>query len=1083
VDSVSVGENKTTVVSFVSEQTLTNLAIWIVPELQPYVRPVPIGFSSVSAGTSYTITLTLSAPIDAPLATMEGTLHIRDAAKSGKTYSQPLPLSVTALSLEGTDVVGSVYASVPRLGQDGNAAQIFLPDITVSLRNAASAKQSTRVATDLSGRFVFTHQMSGTYELCLEAPGYISECRPEPVVVADTTVYLLPLAITPKPNVIAGRVRRADQSPCNYTDAFFGINVETTVVIADNRQPTRANNLGEYLLPQVPPGEYVVRAICQALQVEDAITLSGLAAVQLLDLVLPNALPVIKTIVATVNGKGVRRVTPGTTVTVTVEAADADGDPLQYRWRPSSESVGFQPQNAPTVVWTVPTVPALHTMYVLVSDGMGGYRLGKLDLSTDEEGALFSGRVSGKNTSAPQRSLLERVAGATVSINGVVTQTNEDGYFLLRVPQESPRYVLNITKDGYQPVSKVFNEEVLGGQYRLTSAQVFDIDPAQFIDVVEGSQGVKGARVVIQPNSLVDHDGNPPQTRLMLALSTIDQRDPEGLLLGDYGAVTASGLERTLTSFGAVHLEIKDAVGNSYNLLPGRTAFVSLPVDVGQPPFGHLDGRSPPPTSALWFYDPQAGRWHESGIAALVGDFYYATVEQLAVWTAAVAAPEAAPLRLLVNKTQVRLPFDVRVTIPTGIGLDKVYTKRLTDPISLIPHLPASTSITLEVLDSTRNPVPGSAQSWTSGTALEEEPSTPQYPYHNVIDALLIAPHLPPLPPGDGFLSAHYYTNDLDVANAYYAAIDPKNEKTTLDDWLRAFYDRCPSAPLETITVYYNAGDLGFGRRMRSTTSSECGTVYWVTNYPTVEDAAARRNQIATVAMEYSRAPDPTGRVFTKFFVFDAFGKRRTHADLDDRGEKYVPALCMVCHGGSIHMNVVSPESMRFIGGHVGGRFIPFDLDSFQYADLPPSAFTGHRRKDQEEAFKTQNTRLRTTNLSAGANELITGWYGGVDLPSPTFISTFVPFDWAANPSLYNNVVKPSCRSCHITQYYLDWTSLLMFKAWGGLIQTRVCGSRDMPNARVTWERFWASTDSHQPAVLAAADLERWDVTLPCPYR
>src|SRR5262249_19622790 len=158
---------------------------------------------------------------------------------------------------------------------------------------------------------------------------------------------------------------------------------------------------------------------------------------------------------------------------------------------------------------------------------MGGYTLGKLDLSTEDEGALFSGRVSGKNTTDPQQPLRELLTGATVSVNGVVTQTNEKGYFLLMVPQESPRYVLTITQDGYQPVSKVFHEEILGGQYLLTTAQAFDIDPTQVIDVVEGSLDIEGARVVIQPNSLLDQNGSPPPGQLQLFLSTIDQRDPE----------------------------------------------------------------------------------------------------------------------------------------------------------------------------------------------------------------------------------------------------------------------------------------------------------------------------------------------------------------------------------------------------------------------------------------------------------------------------------------------------------------------------------------------------------------------------
>src|SRR5439155_712148 len=72
---------------------------------------------------------------------------------------------------------------------------------------------------------------------------------------------------------------------------------------------------------------------------------------------------------------------------------------------------------------------------------------------------------------------------------------------------------------------------------------------------------------------------------------------------------------------------------------------------------------------------------------------------------------------------------------------------------------------------------------------------------------------------------------------------------------------------------------------------------YYVSNYPNVEAARLGIGLIATVAMDYS--PNPLGGApYTKFYVFNSNGARVNFADLDGRGAKYVPRLCIICHAG-----------------------------------------------------------------------------------------------------------------------------------------------------------------------------------------
>jgi hypothetical protein len=128
VETIGQGETKTTVVSFTSEDDLEDVVVWIVPELSPYVSASPSSFSSINEGDTLSLTLTFSAPTDAPLGTLEGTLHLRESEEEndesendkdkgkkgdggeddgddddeddlGETLAQPLPITINVWSI------------------------------------------------------------------------------------------------------------------------------------------------------------------------------------------------------------------------------------------------------------------------------------------------------------------------------------------------------------------------------------------------------------------------------------------------------------------------------------------------------------------------------------------------------------------------------------------------------------------------------------------------------------------------------------------------------------------------------------------------------------------------------------------------------------------------------------------------------------------------------------------------------------------------------------------------------------------------------------------------------------------------
>ncbi|MBI3802599.1 MAG: hypothetical protein HY282_02420 [Nitrospirae bacterium] len=313
-------------------------------------------------------------------------------------------------------------------------------------------------------------------------------------------------------------------------------------------------------------------------------------------------------------------------------------------------------------------------------------------------------------------------------------------------------------------------------------------------------------------------------------------------------------------------------------------------------------------------------------------------------------------------------------------------------------------------------------------------------------------------------------------ADAYYQAIDPTGSKKTLKLWksVNGFNPNDDTLD-DAKAVYFNGGDLGFGRSMHMKKKPNGDIAYYVSNYPTVEDARRGTNLIATVAMDHSPGPQGGSR-FTKFYVYNNVGDGAivSSADLDGNGQKFVPKLCIICHSGAAGSTGA---------GDVGARFLPFDLASFQY-----SSVGGFGRSDQEAEFKKLNAGILDTSKSAATEGLIQAWYGGASLPQPAQISDAVPAGWSGHDDLYLRVVKTSCRGCHITRNSpVDFASFTSFDAKSGSAETFACSTRNMPHAKVTYQRFWLQRLSgpggptDQVGLLKQAGLSGWSSSDPCP--
>lgn len=348
------------------------------------------------------------------------------------------------------------------------------------------------------------------------------------------------------------------------------------------------------------------------------------------------------------------------------------------------------------------------------------------------------------------------------------------------------------------------------------------------------------------------------------------------------------------------------------------------------------------------------------------------------------------------------------------------------------------------------------------------------------------------------------------TARAYYAAIDPDDEKASLRAWLSAncFDPDAENFGADAHAIYTNNFDLGFGRDMyfRTARPANCTSASFgpgdsaavVINYPTLEGAAKKLDPIIAVAMEYKATdPDRSQPGLVTFYAFapdERTGEfpRVLSANFDGRGEKYLPGSCTACHGGRPLTPAPNALDTYALSADVGATFMPWDLESFLYSDTDPAFPTDASNAGLRGQFTRalQEGEFRKLNLAAyatygggqpfqchaafdGPCELVHIWYGGTDLPSATFLDRQIAPGWLQggpdnNPpeaeQIYLDAFARNCRACHVQRVQdptgeIDpqlrtYAELLME---GATVSSLTFDEGAMPAARLTMDRFWTT--------------------------
>jgi hypothetical protein len=1053
---------------------------------------------------------------------------VRHAFRYRATAVALLVVGVICLATQRAEaqalVPGSIQGHVAALVQSPSAAAtrtslIFVSGIDVWARAEKSGQTSPHVPTNAEGYFRTPELAPGRYQICAAGKGYVTVCDDHTTTVGQHSAVLNHIVeIRPSGRVMLGTVWLADRiTPCFWFRAAMNSTPLTAQVSLQDSSgkvlagPVSANASGQYVLPigeLSTPG--ILRAVCEAAVGEVATRLANTTANQ--DIAVPNHAPIILSFDLTKGPIGIRRADPGATVQATVQASDLDNDTLHYQWLDDSGRALGLP-DAPTVNWTLLNAAALNTLHVQVTDGRGGYATAWRTLQTGRDEVLFTGHVFDRQT-------LANIAGATVRVNNASSLSDGRGSFKVTVA-DSPQFVLNVTKPGFALHSQVLRTLAINIPVPLDAVRIVSVNGGTGgpIRVPKGSGGgctcecethgagdpgdrdgdkddkerqrrdhdggTRGGCTAAQAagslnlkfptDAFVSANGAPFKGTVSVEAFQYDlsQTNP---IPGDFGA-TYHGKPVRLGSFGAFHILPRDTAGHALAMASGKTASISLPIQPAQLSVA-------PSTIPFFSYDEKAGLWVEEGTLSRSGNRYVGDIKHFSAFNADTQFGGGACVKVVLDSSfNLPVTLDASYFDPT-VGAFNHNGTTSADPIIGVERMRPNQNFTLTITSTPlpppqTTPPPVSVVLY-SGPGLDPVQfpgglDTDQVNFSHCNGPVQVYNNTIPAPVGSRpyFLGPVFSpgTPITDNSAQYQAATiagtgKPRN---TVNGWKQqnGFHTDGTLVPGEATAIYFNNGDLKFGRAMhcRQTNTTTHATACYVSNFGAVgtDDATTALPQAqqwetagqplssptvplpaATVAMEY----DPVNGV--QFFAYKTDGSYLAQPVLDSESAKPMPDMCMACHQGAYN------------GGtnvNNGSNFLPFDLSSF--LDAAGNPISSSISSAAQEQFRQLNSMIAATTPPTGVSELITLWYpgnvnttgqlfnfnqGAAQLPSTPF---------AGHEPLYNTVVAPVCRTCHTSIPGIEWNAFSQMSP--SFIQSFACGPNYliMPHAEVPWVRFW----------------------------
>ncbi|MEM6963993.1 MAG: hypothetical protein AAF573_04440 [Bacteroidota bacterium] len=216
------------------------------------------------------------------------------------------------------------------------------------------------------------------------------------------------------------------------------------------------------------------------------------------------------------------------------------------------------------------------------------------------------------------------IADAQVTLGNTTTSTDTFGFFQIADFANSERAILHVDFDGYFEAFHTFIP-IRDDIARTTIQLMPEFSSAQFNASQGGTVSIAGGKVIFQPNSFTDDQGNPYVGTVSIFATYLDptRADIKAIMPGDYSALNVDNELRWLQSFGMLNVHLVGDAGTALQINQPATIEIDVPNELLS---------EAPNEIPLWYFDENQGLWKEEGTAQLQGQTYSGEVNHFTFW-------------------------------------------------------------------------------------------------------------------------------------------------------------------------------------------------------------------------------------------------------------------------------------------------------------------------------------------------------------------------------------------------------------------------------------------------------------------
>jgi len=217
------------------------------------------------------------------------------------------------------------------------------------------------------------------------------------------------------------------------------------------------------------------------------------------------------------------------------------------------------------------------------------------------------------------------LSGVQVEIGSDMTTTDANGIFVINGASVHERFAyITAKKAGYINSSRsmIPTEGINYAEIKALAEELVNLVASG----ADSEVNLPNGTTIKLDGAFKDENGNAYSGNVNVYMHHLSPSDLDinKTMPGMLYAQNADNEERTLETYGMIHVELRGSGGEKLNIADGHTAEIEFPMDVTQ--------TNAPNVIELWHFDEEKGYWVEDGTATKIGNKYVGEVSHFSWW-------------------------------------------------------------------------------------------------------------------------------------------------------------------------------------------------------------------------------------------------------------------------------------------------------------------------------------------------------------------------------------------------------------------------------------------------------------------